>query len=64
MEKHVKNILLSLYILSFVIAMVSLIWIYEGNPPAIWTTLGKVFLVLFLTCFFLLQFFIENKEGK
>ncbi len=64
MKKTIKDILLGLYVLSFVIAMVSLLWISAGNPPAIWTTLGQVFMVLFLVCFFLLQFFIENKKGK
>lgn len=62
MKKPVKYILLGLYMLSFVIVAASLIWTYAGDPPPLCTTLAKVFFVLWLICFFLLQFYIECKK--
>lgn len=62
MKKTMKYILLGLYILSFIIVAASLIWTYVGDPAPIWTTLSMVFFVIWLICFFLLQFYIERKK--
>lgn len=64
MKKPVKYILLGLFVLSFIIVTTSLIWTYAGSAPSICATLSKIFFVLWLVCFFLLQFYMESKNTR
>lgn len=55
MNKSMKNILLGLYVLSFIIVTVSVIWIYNGGPLRTGSILAKVFFALWTVCFIFLN---------